>query len=101
MAYQQIVAMIRNETVEQLLRELKDYGVPGVSLVPVTGFGEYANPFNGLGLVSSTRVELFLESGHVENIVTLIMQVCSTGMKGDGIVTIMPVTRFQRIRGAP
>lgn len=98
MPYQHIVAMIRNDTVEQLLMDLRGYGVPGVSLSPTSGFGEYANPFNGLGLVTSTRVELFIDDNHVENVVTIIMRACSTGTTGDGIVTIMPVNDLRRIR---
>ena len=78
MAYQQVVAVVRNETVDQLLRDLKGHGIRGVSLMPVSGFGEYANPFNGRGLVTSTRVELFLSEEQVRDVVDLIMQACST-----------------------
>jgi nitrogen regulatory protein P-II 1 len=98
MVYHQVVAMVRNETVDQLLRDLKDNGVRGVSLTPVSGFGEYANPFNGRGLVTSTRVELFVPDEQVDEIVDMIMNACSTGMTGDGIVAVQPVTSFQRIR---
>lgn len=98
MAYQHIVAVVRNDTIDQLLRDLKDYGVPGVSLTPVSGFGEYANPFSGRGLVTSTRVELFIGNEHVDNIVGVIMDACHTGLMGDGVVAVMPVNDLQRIR---
>jgi nitrogen regulatory protein P-II 1 len=98
MAYQQVVAMVRNETIDQLLRDLKDSGVRGVSLTPISGFGEYANPFNGRGLVTSTRVELFLPDEQVGDVIDVIMRACSTGMTGDGIVVALPVNSLQRIR---
>lgn len=101
MPWKQIVAIIRDDTVDQLLRNLQENGIRGISMMPVTGFGEYANPFNGRGLVTSTRIELFVTDEQLDTVVAIIMQSCYTGLLGDGVVAVLPVSSFERIRSHP
>lgn len=94
----QIVAIFRNQSLENVEGRLVDMRVKGFSVSKVKGFGEYANFFNPDWMVTHTRIEIFTEKAKVDEIVTAIMEIAHTSMPGDGIVAVLPVEKLYRIR---
>jgi nitrogen regulatory protein P-II 1 len=93
-----IIAIVRNQVLEEVEGRLIDMRVKGISVSKVKGYGEYANFFNPDWMVTHSRIEIFTEESKVDEIVTAIMEVAHTGMAGDGIVAVVPVQKVYRIR---
>jgi len=98
MELRKIVAIIRNEALEKVEGRLIDMRVKGISVTKVKGYGEYANFFNPDWLVTHSRIEIYTQESRGDEIVAAIMEVAHSGMEGDGIVAVMPVTKLYRIR---
>jgi nitrogen regulatory protein P-II 1 len=64
----------------------------------VKGYGEYANFFNPNWLVTHARIEIYTEEARVDEIAAAIMDVANTGVEGDGILAVIPVSKLYRIR---
>jgi nitrogen regulatory protein P-II 1 len=98
MELKKIIAIVRNQSLENVEGRLVDMKVKGFSVSKVKGFGEYANFFNPDWMVTHTRIEIFTEQARVEEIVAAIMDIAHTGTAGDGIVAVLPVEKLYRIR---
>ena len=103
-----IVAVIRPERLQVVKDGLSDIGVCGMTITHVTGRGKQR------GLVFTTRVgefivdemekvklEIVVDDGQVEGVVTSIRRNADTGHPGDGRIFIMPVLESIRIRSEP
>lgn len=98
MELKKIIAIFRNQSLENVEGRLVDMRVKGFSVSKVKGFGEYANFFNPDWMVTHTRIEIITDQSRVEEIVSAIMDVAHTGTAGDGIVAVLPVEKLYRIR---
>ena len=98
MSFKKITAIIQREKLEKVELALQGLSVSGISVTYVKGYGNYANFFKSPPLVSHARIEIFAEELKVEGIVETILQNAYTGMDGDGIVAVLPVEHFHRIR---
>jgi nitrogen regulatory protein P-II 1 len=98
MQLKKIVAIIRNEFLEEVEGRLVEMRVKGISVTKVKGYGEYANFFNPNWLVTHARIEIYTEDARVDEIAAAIMEVANTGVEGDGILAIIPVSKLYRIR---
>lgn len=98
MELRKIVAIVRNQVLEDVEGRLVDMRVRGISVSKVKGYGEYANFFRPDWMVSHSRIEIFAEKSMVEGVVAAIMELAHTGMPGDGIVAVLPVENLYRIR---
>ncbi|MDD2581810.1 MAG: P-II family nitrogen regulator [Desulfuromonadaceae bacterium] len=93
-----IVAIVRNQVLENIEGRLVDMRLKGISVTKVKGYGEYANFFNPDWMVTHIKIEIFTEQAKVDEIVAAIMDIAHTGMAGDGIVAVLPVKKLYRIR---
>jgi nitrogen regulatory protein PII len=100
-----IIAYVRIERGEQLMRALHDAGISGVSAYIVHGLsGETSTflhskrPFEPDRLPESLKVEVICDDALVEKIIQLIAREAKTGAAGDGILTIQAVEHVHRIR---
>jgi nitrogen regulatory protein P-II 1 len=98
MQLKKIVAIIRNQLLEQVEGRLVEMRVKGISVTKVKGYGEYANFFNPNWLVTHARIEIYTEEARVDEIAAAIMDVANTGVEGDGILAVIPVSKLYRIR---
>jgi len=97
-----IVAVIRRQRLQAVEERLLRERVPGITVSPVKGYGEYADYFSINLLVPHVRLEIFTTEDAVERLVSAIVEAAHTGEKGDGFVGVVPVSRITRIRtGAP
>ena len=98
MQFQKITAIVRRERLTEIEHRLVELGVPGITVTPVHGFGEYANYFRGDLLVPHRRIEIFTTPDRVESIASAIVGAASTGCEGDGLLAVLPVEQLIRIR---
>lgn len=98
MSFRKVTAIVRSELLEQVEARLVDAGVEGLTVVPVKGYGEYANLFSHDWMVRHAQVEIFAAREKVPEIVGAIMAAARTGSPGDGIVAVQPVEHLYRVR---
>ncbi len=96
--YAMVTGTIRSDCLKQVERALQDLGVSGVSVSRVKGYGEYADFFTSDWMSTYVRVEVITAADRAEAIVDCILEAASSGMKGDGIVTLTPIESVWRIR---
>ena len=97
MAINYIVAIVRESQIKSIVAKLYEHNVPGVTVSPVKGYGEHISMSKD-SLDESVRVEVFVAEKHARPVANLIMQTAHTGMEGDGIVAILPVSEMSMIR---
>ena len=93
-----IVAIVRSEVLTTLEQRLLHAGVRGLSVTKVKGIGEYTNSFARDQFSEHAKIEIFTDESKVEAIVKVIIDAAHAGDLGDGIVTVLPVEKFYRIR---
>ncbi len=98
MSFVKIVAIIRPDVLDKVEESLQEANVPGVSIVHVEGYGEYANFFRHDRMVQHVQVEVFISKKRATEISELIMESAHSGTDGDGIVAVIPVDSVYHIR---
>lgn len=98
MEWKKIVAIIREDKLQDVEERLKDLRVGGISATRGTGYGEYANLFTRDWCVTHARLEIYCEASRANGIIRAIMDAAHTGSAGDGIVALIPVEKLYRIR---
>jgi nitrogen regulatory protein P-II 1 len=98
MSLKYVVAFVRPKVLDALEEKLIGIGIRGLTVSRVKGLGEYAEFHSRDWLSEHERVEIFTEESRVDAITRAIMDVAHTGERGDGIVAVMPVDSFYRIR---
>jgi nitrogen regulatory protein P-II 1 len=96
--YGKVTAIIRSECLEPVERALQDLGVAGVSVSRVKGYGEYVDFFAADWMSTYVKMEVITAANRADTIIATVLQVASSGTKGDGIVTLTPLERVWRIR---
>ncbi|TMH33066.1 MAG: P-II family nitrogen regulator [Betaproteobacteria bacterium] len=79
-------------------QKLIGIGVRGLTVVKVKGLGRHANFFSRDWLSEEAKLEIVAHEDRVDAITRAIMEAAHTGDPGDGIVTVLPVSSFHRIR---
>ena len=98
MSLKYVVAFVRPKVLDALEEKLIGIGIRGLTVSRDKGLGEYAEFHSRDWLSEHERVEIFTEESRVDAITRAIMDVAHTGERGDGIVAVMPVDSFYRIR---
>lgn len=98
MEFKKIVAIVRRSDLDKVEENLRKKSVKGISVVPIKGFGEYANLFREDCMVDHVKIEIFTEQSTVDIIVGAIMDSAHHGLAGDGIVAVQSVDKLYRIR---
>ena len=93
-----IWAVVRSARVEPITRELKKIGLNGCTVYPVHGYGEEWHLYEPLIHGGHHKIEAIVEDSRVELVVKKIMEHGSTGLKGDGIVSVFDLASVVNIR---
>ncbi len=93
-----IECIIRSEKIKSLVDELRLVGIGGLTLTEVKGFGKESTRPDSYLILPKTKVEIYAADGQVEEIVSVIVQVCNTGTFGDGKIVVLPMDDIIRIR---
>ncbi len=98
MDYRKVTAIIRRDVLEKVERKLQEMGVQGISVTKVKGYGEYVDFYSRDWMVNHARIEIFTHEINADAIAQAIMEAAHMGLKGDGIVAVLPVEKLYRIR---
>ena len=93
-----VIAVVRADALEAVEQKLIGIGVRGLTVVKVKGLGRHANVFSRDWLSEEAKLEIVAHEDRVDAITRAIMEAAHTGDPGDGIVTVLPVSSFHRIR---
>ncbi|MEM5389941.1 P-II family nitrogen regulator [Paraburkholderia phymatum] len=93
-----VVAIVRPDVIEVLERKLAAIHVRGITATHVRGFGTHPNLFANDWTTEHTKIEIFARAEDVDALVTTIMDIAHVGAVGDGVVAVLPVEKFFRIR---
>ena len=99
-----IIAYIRTECSAEVMRDLYNAGVAGITCYMVHGlrserptFLYSARPFEIHHLPASLKLEVVCPDKRCDEIVRLIGRAARTGNRGDGITAVLDVDKVQRI----
>ena len=98
MALRYVIAVIRVGALEAVERRLTDIGVRGLTVVKVKGLGKHPSYFTRDPLSEEAKLEIVADESRIEVIAQAIFDAAHTGDPGDGIISVLPVSDFYRIR---
>lgn len=98
-----VIAVVRVGALEEVERRLMKIGISGMTVIKVKGVGQHANSsgrdwLSRDWLMEEAKIEIVAEESRVGAITSAIIDAAHTGDPGDGIVTVLPVSKFYRIR---
>lgn len=91
-------AVIRSTKVEPVTRELKKIGVSGCTVYPVRGYGEEWHLYEPLVHGGHHKIEAIVENRQAELAVKKIVEQGSTGLEGDGILSVFDLAHVVSVR---
>jgi nitrogen regulatory protein P-II 1 len=98
MQEKRVSAIIRTDIVDEIETKLRRLGVRGITVTRVEGFGEYTKFWEPDWISSHMQVDIFSAEEGVQQIVDTILETARTEAAGDGIVSVLPVDKFYRVR---
>ena len=98
MEFKKIVAIVRNQVLEDVEDRLTSMHVKGISVTRVKGYGEFSTFIHPEWKFTHARIEIYTELSMVDPIVDAILKSAHVGAPGDGIVAVTPVEKLFRIR---
>lgn len=93
-----IFAVIRSGKVDSVARELKHAGIAGCTVYPVRGYGEEWHLYEPLVHGGHHQLEATVEDDQVEKAVEAITKHAATGLEGHGVVSVLDLKSFMKIR---
>mgnify|MGYP001608230728 CR=1 FL=1 len=94
-----ILAIVRSECLEKLEKTLLKIGEKGFSVNKIQGMGELREyGYIIFDLVSHIRIEIITSEDRVAKIKEAIVEAGWTGYAGDGLIAVLPVDEFTKIR---
>jgi len=100
-----ITAIIKPFKVDDVKDALKAAGVQGMTMSEVQGFGRqsgHTEVYRGaeytIDFVPKVRIEILVDDGDVERVVSQLLATANTGKIGDGKVWVVPLENVWRIR---
>ena len=100
-----VTAIIKPFKLDDVKTAVKDFGVQGLTLSEVQGFGRqrgHTEVYRGaeytVDFVPKVKLEILVEDADVQSVVDRIIESARTGQIGDGKVWVTPVDGAFRIR---
>lgn len=101
----EVKAYLRCQKVEEVIEALDQLGVNGITLIDVMGLGAMADPHTSKYSMRCVerysdvaKLEVVCREQDVHAIVRTIREHAYTGMKGDGMIFVVPVEMTIKIR---
>lgn len=98
-----VIRPARLDALREALRKHPDF--PGMTVVRARGAGYHPGEAPAPGIrgeltedADRVRVEIVAADEQVEALLAVIHAACHTGQRGDGIVWVVPVEHFRRLR---
>ena len=100
-----VTAVIKPHKWEDVRVALETIGVTGMTVSEVSGYGRqkghtevYRGAEYDIALVPKIRLEIALDDGDVDGVVSAIVSAAQTGRIGDGKVWVSPLESVVRVR---
>jgi nitrogen regulatory protein P-II 1 len=100
-----VTAIIKPFKLEEVKEALRGAGVLGLTVSEVQGYGRQggrSETFRGteytVEFVPKVRLDVIVESGEVQKVMTLMADTARTGKIGDGKIWAMPLEGLLRVR---
>ncbi|KVK86562.1 transcriptional regulator [Burkholderia ubonensis] len=95
-----VIAVLRPDFLKVLERRLAALHIHGMTVTRARGFGVHPNPFANDWTTEHIKIEIFTVAENVDALAKEIMDVANEQSGGDGVVAVVPVERFWRVRRA-
>jgi nitrogen regulatory protein P-II 1 len=100
-----VTAVIKPHKWEDVRIALETIGVTGMTVSEVSGYGRqkghtevYRGAEYDIALVPKIRIEIALDDGDVDGVVSAVVSAAQTGRIGDGKVWVSPLESVVRVR---
>ena len=93
-----IIAIIPPEHFNQLLDDLDEQHLPGLTVSEARGFGQNDRDFTDVEMPPKLRLEIACLDEEAEAIINAIYKSAHTGRRGDGKIFVMPIADVLRIK---
>lgn len=100
-----VTAIVQPEMMEDVQRALVRYGISGMTISEVSGYGRqrgHSEVYRGaeftIDFILKVRIEVLVEDDDADAIVSIIANSARTGQVGDGKVWVVPVDSVTRVR---
>jgi nitrogen regulatory protein P-II 1 len=100
-----VTAIVKAYKVEDVTTALKDFGIAGMTITDVQGFGRqrgHTEVYRGseykVDFVPKVRIDVLVEDTNAEKVSDVIADAARTGKIGDGKIWITEIARVMRIR---
>ncbi len=100
-----VTAVVKPHKLDDVRSALETFGVTGMTVTEASGYGRqkgHTEVYRGaeyeVDLVPKVRLEIVVEDGDVDDVVTLVAKSAQTGRIGDGKIWVTPVETIVRVR---
>jgi nitrogen regulatory protein PII len=93
-----IWAVVRSTQVKAIAQALKEIGASGCTVYPVRGYGEEWHVYEPLIHGGHHKIEVIVEDDRVDRVVSGITDHASTGLQGDGLLSVFGLDRVVHLR---
>jgi nitrogen regulatory protein P-II 1 len=100
-----VTAVVKPHKLEDVRAALETFGVTGMTVTEASGYGRqkgHTEVYRGaeyeVDLVPKVKIEIVVEDGDSDDVVTLLTKAAQTGRIGDGKVWVSPVETIVRVR---
>jgi len=93
-----IECIIPNQKFHQLEKSLRHWGVSGMTVTEVKGYGNEQTRPEPYLFIPKTKIEMFCKDDEIDEIVGLIRKTCASGQLGDGKIVVSEIEDLVRIR---
>jgi nitrogen regulatory protein P-II 1 len=93
-----IECIIRPERLEKLKEYFVKEGVEGMTISDVRGFGSQRTRPDNYLVLPKIKVEVYCQDDKLDEIIDLILTVCSRKQMGDGKIAIIDVQELIKVR---
>ncbi|QLQ15919.1 MAG: P-II family nitrogen regulator [Micropruina sp.] len=100
-----VTAIVQPEMMEDVQRALVRYGIHGMTISEVSGYGRqrgHSEVYRGaeftIDFILKVRIEVLVEDTDTEAVTQIIVNSARTGQVGDGKVWVVPVDTVVRVR---
>jgi len=91
-----ITVIVRTTALEAIVKALESGGLRGLTISEVKGIGEQVQLFKPYTIHS--KIELFVPNDRTDEVSKIILDHASTGMTGDGLLSVQAVECVIKIR---
>lgn len=98
MKYSKVTAIINCTDYSQIKDSLAHLNLPGVSVSPVQGYGDYFNEYSENGFSSNLKIEIYTTIEQAQEIANILSDRANEMTDGGGMVSIESVTSLLNVR---